>query len=128
MFEMFELVELVEMVEIVEMVEMLKWLKCLKVEIAEIVDAIEIFAMDEMVVIVEIIEIGWGAGGVVRGGGWLSPIIFDVTKLQSMVRDVLDKSFQASVLAEINYHGWVGGGRWCRWWVATVTFFGLNAK
>ena len=33
-------------------------------------------------------------------------IFFDVTKLHKIMRDVLDTS---SVLAEINYHGWLCG-------------------
>ena len=31
-----------------------------------------------------------------------------MTKLHKVGRKVLDKSFQAPILAEINYHGWVG--------------------
>ena len=35
---------------------------------------------------------------------------WDETKLYNAVIKVLEKRFQAPVLAEINYHGWVGGG------------------
>ena len=35
--------------------------------------------------------------------------VWDVTKLHKVSRKVLDKTLQAPVLAEINYHGWVAG-------------------
>ena len=40
-----------------------------------------------------------------RGG---SNFVWDVTKLHKVLRKVLEKTLQAPVLAEINYHGWVG--------------------
>ena len=43
-------------------------------------------------------------------GGGFPDLFRDATKLNKLGRKVLDKSFQAFVLAEINYHGWVGGG------------------
>ena len=47
----------------------------------------------------------WGKG---RGRGWggCPEIVVDVTKLYKVMRKVLDKCFQAPILAEINYHGW----------------------
>ena len=46
----------------------------------------------------------------VGGGEGLSKTFLYVTKLHYAVIKVLDKCFQAPVLAEINYHGWVAGG------------------
>ena len=56
----------------------------------------------------------WFGGG--RWGTGCPDIFWDITKLHKVVIRVLDKSFQAPVLAEINYHRWVGG--WVGEWVA----------
>ena len=42
------------------------------------------------------------------GWGGVSNVLDD-TKLPRRVRKLLDKSFQAPILAEINCHGWVAG-------------------
>ena len=45
------------------------------------------------------------------GGGGRGPhFVWDVTKLHKVSRKVLDKTLQAPVLAEINYHRWVAAG------------------
>ena len=48
-----------------------------------------------------------GGGG---GGAGCPELFLDVTQLHKVGRKVLDTSFQDPVLAEINYHGWVGVG------------------
>ena len=53
-----------------------------------------------MVEAIEMVEIGGGC----------PDLFWDVTTLHKVLRKVLDKSFQAPMLAEINYHVWVGGG------------------
>ena len=55
---------------------------------------------------VEIVEIVYMGGG----GDGCPDLFWDVTKLHKVGRKVLDKSFQAPILTEINYHRWVGGG------------------
>ena len=74
----------------------------------------------------------WGAGG----GCGCPDLFWDVTKLHKEGRKVLDNSFQAPVMAEINYHGWVagsggggGGGGWpagSNETKANSAHFGLN--
>ena len=73
------------------------------VEMVELVDMVEMFDLLEMVEMVELVEMIEMIGGL----KWLKWLI-----KHKVGRKVLDKSFQAPILAEVNYHRWVGGGGW----------------
>ena len=67
----------------------------------EIVESVESVESAELVNLVKIVELDWI--------GFL-----DERKLPKRVRKLLGKSVQAPVLAEINYHGWVGVAGWIK--------------
>ena len=67
--------------------------------------------MVEMVVMVEIVEMVEMVGFFLGGGAGCPELFLDVTQLHKVGRKVLDTSFQAPVLAEINHLGRVGVGR-----------------